>query len=60
MDGDRVAAFDCGEREDEEVGDVGEEVGENDKGHGGVDDSGEVLVWVEEFPDHVVGLDEAQ
>ncbi len=46
MDGDGVGAFDCLEGEDEEVRDVCEEVGEDDEGHGRVDDSWEVVAWV--------------
>lgn len=47
---------DGGVREDKDVGDAGGEVGEDDEGHGSVDDAGEVAGWVEEFAHDVVGV----
>lgn len=56
LDGDGVGFFDSGQREDEEVGDVGEEVGEDYHGHGGVEDAGEVAGRGFELADDVVGV----
>jgi len=42
VDGDGVGGGDDGVGEDEDVGDAGGEVGEDDEGHRGVDDSGKV------------------
>ena len=55
-DGDCVGGGDEGEREHEDVGDVGEQVGGDDEGHGGVDDAGEIAGRVEEFAGDEVGL----
>lgn len=56
MHGYGVCGGDGGGGEDENVGCVGEEVGCDDEGHGGVDDTGEVAVGMEEFADDVGGL----
>jgi len=56
LDSDGRGSRDCGGGEDKDVGDVGEHVGEDDEGHGGVDDAGEVTVGGEEFADDVIGV----
>ena len=47
---------DGGGREDEDVGCVGENVGDDDEGHGGVDYAWEDVGGVEEFTGYVVCL----
>ena len=54
--GDGGGGGDRGGREDEDVGYVGQYVGDDYEGHGGVDDAGEGFGWVEEFASHVVCL----
>ena len=56
-DGYRVGFVDCGKREDEKVGDVGEDVAKNYERHASVDYSGKVATWVAEFTDDIVCLD---
>ena len=53
---DRVRRGDGRGGEDEDVGDVGEEVGQDDERHRGVDDAGEVARGADELADDVVGL----
>ena len=55
-DGDGGGGGDGVKGEDEDVGDVSEEVGEDDEGHGGVDYAGEIAVRVQEFAGYVVSL----
>lgn len=54
--GDGVGGLDDGRGEDEEVGDVGEEIAEDDEGKGGVYDAREVAGWVLEFGGDIVNL----
>lgn len=54
--GDGVGGFDDGGGEDEEVGYVGEDVAQDDKGEGGVDDAGKIACGVLELGGHVVDL----
>lgn len=58
LDGDGVATFYRVEREHEEVGDIGEDVREDDERHGGMNDAWQVLTWVQELADDVVRLDQ--
>lgn len=56
MHGNSVGAVDGTEGEHEKVGDVGEEVGEDYEGHGGVDYAREVAGGVAKFTNDVVSL----
>ena len=56
MHGYGCGGGDGGGREHEDVGCVGEHVGEDYEGHGGVDYAGEDAGWVEEFAGYVVCL----
>lgn len=55
-DGDGVGGLDEGDGEDEDVGDVGHYVAEDNEGEGSVNDAGEVAGWVFEFGGYVVDL----
>ena len=44
------------ERQDEHIGDVSEEIGDDHKGHGRMDHAREIAMRVKEFAGHVVCL----
>ena len=56
LHGDRVGGGDGGGGEDEDVGHVGEEVGQDHERHRGVDDAGEVARGADELADDIKGL----
>ena len=56
MDGYGCGGRDGSSREDEDVCHVGKKVREDDEGHGGMNDTGEVAVRVEELAYNIVGV----